>query len=150
MKTLEQLRREQYKDHAAVKTGYFDYIFKVKKPKTAAQLETLISEYVTRSGGICTKVSVMGRQVSTSTKTKYLGMDATVNNSSYIPSSTKKGTSDLIIGYKGRILYCEVKFSRSDRMSQEQQKFKAEVQAAGCRYEVVKTLSEFISIFATL
>ena len=148
MKTLEQLRAAKYKGHGAVSTGYFSHVFAVKVPKSAAQLETLISEYVHLSGGISTKVSVMGREVTTRTKTKHLGMDATVVNSSYIPSSTKRGTSDLIIGINGRILYCEVKFSKSDRLSREQQQFKADVEAAGCYYMVAKTLREFENMFS--
>ena len=147
MKTLEQLKKEQYEGHTAVASGYFDHIFKIKKPKSAAQLESLIEEYVRRSGGIATKVSVTGREVHSETRTKHLGMDATVRNSAFIPSSTKKGTSDLIIGFQGRILYCEVKFSKSDRLSPDQIKFKQSVEAAGCPYIISKTLNEFIIQF---
>ncbi len=145
--TLEQLRRDKYKDHPSMATGYFDFKFKVKIPHSAAQLESLIGEFVSLSGGVCTKVSVMGREVSRTTKTKHLGMDATVTNSSYIPSSTKSGTSDLIIGFRGRIIYCEVKFSKGDRLSHAQKDFKQDVENAGCEYWVVKTLSEFETLF---
>ncbi len=148
MKTLESLRRDKYRGHAATSTGYFDHVFAVKQPHSAAQLESLIGEFVSLSGGVCTKVSVMGREVSRTTKTKHLGMDATVTNSSYIPSSTKVGTSDLIIGFRGRIIYCEVKFSKGDRLSQAQKDFKRDVENAGCEYWVVKTLSEFEMMFS--
>jgi len=147
VKTLEDLRKEQYSDHGATGSRYFDHIFKVKTPKSAAQLEALIAEYVRRSGGKATKVSVMGRQITDKIHTQHMGMKATVTNNAYIPSSTEKGTSDLIIGFEGRILYCEVKFSRSDRLSPEQIRFKESVEAGPGPYIIAKSLNHFTEQF---
>lgn len=144
MNKLELLRRDDYQSkHSHPVSRYFESEFKINQPKSAAQLESLIEEYVRRSGGVATKVSVMGREIHDNTETSFLGIKATVKNSSWIPSSTRKGTADLIIGYKGRILYCEVKFSKSDRLSPDQQSFKRAVEVAGCPYIITRTLEEF-------
>lgn len=144
IKTLEDLRREKHQDSTAIATGYFNHLFKVKQPKSAAQLEALISEYTRLMGGICTKVTTAGRQITDKVDKGYY----TVTNSTYIPSTTRKGTSDLIIGYQGQVIYVEVKFSKGDRLSQHQKDFKRDVEEAGCPYWVVKTLSDYEVLFS--
>lgn len=151
MKTLKQLRMETagVATPMAMKTGYFDFKFKVKPPKTAAQLESLISEYVRLSGGICTKVSVMGRQTTKKTHViDVVGRKNTITDTAYIPSTTMKGTSDLIISYKKSVIYVEIKFSKSDRLSDHQKIFRDKVEASGAPYRIVKTLEEFEELFS--
>ena len=142
LKTLEELRKEQAPKTAAA-TGYFDFMFRVKQPKSAAQVESLISEWVSRIGGVCTKVNIMGREITKTTESTFAGKPISIRKKSFIPSTTRKGTSDLIVGYKGRILYVEVKFSKSDRQSQHQRKFEQDVIKAGCDYIIVKDLKDF-------
>jgi len=153
MTTLEQLRAEKYKNHAAVKSGYFNHVFKVKKPKSAANLEALIEEYVNLMGGIATIVNSGGRQVTTRTATEYLGAKGHVVNTAFIPSTTRKGTSDIICSFHGQVIYVEIKFSKGDRLSDYQKKFKEEVEKSGAEYWVIKKLEEFeekFSIFALI
>ena len=147
-KTLEELRAEKLDNHAANHKGYFDYKYKVKPPKSAAQLETLVQEYVHLSGGICTKVVVAGREITNKTfVTDVLGRKNSITNSTFIPSPVTKGTSDLIIGINGQIMYCEIKFSKHDRQSAKQKEFQQAVELAGCYYVIAHTLKEFITIF---
>ena len=146
MKTLQQLRIAKYSNHPANTNGYFDYKYKVKKPTSAAQLEALICEYVTLLGGVCTKVTTAGRQITKKTHvTDVLGRKNSITNTSYIPSTTTLGTSDLIISY-GRpslAIYVEVKFSKGDRLSDVQKTFMNKVIARGAVYKVIKKLPEF-------
>ena len=127
---------------------YFGMGAKMKPPKSAAQFEALITEYVHMKGGISTKVSVMGRSVVKKTKvTDVVGRKNTIIDETYIPSTTKKGTSDLILSYKNHVLYTEVKFSKTDRQSEDQKKFEAHVVKSGSQYRIVKTLDDFCELW---
>jgi hypothetical protein len=121
---------------------------KLKPPKSAAQYEALITSYVHMKGGIVTKVSVMGRQTVKTTKvTDVLGHANSITDTTYIPSTTKKGTSDTIISaakpYAYYVMYVEIKFSKSDRQSEHQKEFELNVSSKGGFYRIVRTLDEF-------
>lgn len=123
---------------------YFAMTVKMKNPKSAAQVEALITDFVHMKGGVVTKVSVIGRQTVKQTRvTDVVGRKNTITDKTYIPSTTKKGTSDTIIGYKNHILYLEIKFSKSDRQSEDQKKFEEHVTKTGSQYRVIRTLDEF-------
>lgn len=153
MRTLEQLRL----DHQEAKQGhpvhkYFRGEYKVKKPKTAAQLEALLEEYVNLSGGKVSIISSAGRQMVTKTAiTDVLGRANTITDSKYIPSTTVKGTPDLLgVAPGGKALAVEVKFSHSDRMRPEQKIYKEAWEQAGGVFIIAKTLEQFIEIFNTI
>ncbi len=150
MKTLAQLRKEKYGNHAANRDGYFDYKYKVPPPKTAAQLEALISEYVHLSGGVCTKVNILPRQVVDKTfVTDVMGGKNSITNITNIPSSTKAGTSDLIASIPNIFgaVYIEVKFSKGDRLRDTQIKFKNDVESKGFIYVIAKKLEDVYYLF---
>lgn len=121
-KHLEKLRRDQDVNSAAKATGYFDFKYKVKPPKTAAQLESLIEEIVNRSGGKVSIITTAGRKlVDKKEVSNVLGHRQSITNVKYIPSTTKRGTPDILGALPdGTALAIEVKFSKSDRMSKEQ------------------------------
>lgn len=129
---------------------YFLQEFNVKKPKSAAQLESLISEFIELKGGICTKVTTSGRRLVNKSKVKdVLGHERTLIEDKWIPGTTEVGTSDLIAsipGYVGAV-YIEVKFSKSDRQSERQIKFQKKVESRGFKYIIVKTLDDILPLW---
>ncbi len=149
MKTREQQLKEKYANHPSMASGYFDHVLKPKPAKTAAQMESIIDEYCTQAGAECTKVYTGGRQIVSKTQvTDVLGHKNSITNQKFIPGTTRTGTSDLIIVKNDKSLYVEVKFSKSDRQSASQKKWQKRVEGFGNTYVIVKTIQEFISIFA--
>ena len=144
---LVQLRREAYRK----KTGkqphrYFEQEFKVTKPKTAAQLESLIIEYLNLKGGCFFKVSVTGRQVFKQHQVKdVVGRERTMTEHKYIPSTTRKGVADIVGTYKGKAVAIEVKFS-GDRLSDDQKKFRDDWQNSGGMHYVIKTFEQITEL----
>lgn len=140
-KHLESLRREQ----SGSTNKYFDMMHKVRPPRTAAQLEALIEELVNRSGGKVSIISSAGRQMVTKTAVKdILGRSNTITDNKYIPSTTIKGTPD-ILGClpDGTGLAVEVKFSKSDRMSKDQLAYK---DAWPGVFVIAKTLDDVLKV----
>jgi len=150
MKTLEQLRIE----HQERKLGhpvhkYFRGEYKVKKPKTAANLEALIEEYVNLSGGKISIISSAGRQLVKKTAiTDVMGRSNTITDNTYIPSTTVRGTPDMLGGMPdGRALAVEVKFSKGDRMSKYQLEYQLKWPGV---FIIAKTLDQFIEVFTQI
>ena len=146
MKATQQLKHLQIeaweRQHGKKVHQYFTQEFDVKQPKTAAQLEALIDEYCSVMGAECTKITTAGRNLMTKTKaSNVLGHQRNIVDSVYIPGTTRKGTSDLIIGKQGRVLYVEVKLK--DRQSPDQKAFQKRVESFGNTYVIVRSLDEF-------
>ncbi len=142
MKTLESLRRDKYRGHAATTTGYFDHVFAVKQPKTAAQLESLVEEYITLLNGICTNIYGGGRQlVSKTNVTDVLGNKNSITDVKFIPSRVRVGHSDMIASVKGKAYYLEIKLGK-DRQSKYQKEFEKYVNDRGAVYVIVKKLED--------
>ena len=147
-KTLEELRAEKYANNKAAQSGYFSHVYKVKPPKSAAQLESLIDEYCTLSKAECTIIYSGGRQLVSKTHiVDVLGRKNSITNSKFIPGTTRNGTSDIIVVKNNKALYVECKFSKSDRQSENQKQWQKRVEGFGNTYVIVRTLKEFITIF---
>lgn len=146
--TLKDARLARYFDkHGKPPHRYFDSEFRVKPPKSAAQLEAQIVELIELNGGVCTKVYSGGRRIVTKTSvTDVTGRKNMITDDKFVPSTTESGTSDLIATLKGKSYYIEVKFSRGDRLSALQKKFQAKVERAGAPYIVAKTLEDVLYI----
>jgi len=146
---LEQLRREAYKaKHGKEVHRFFESEMKVKSPRTAAQLESLICEYIELSGGVCTKVTTSGRRIVNKTPVKDVtGRQRTLIEDKWVPGTTTPGTSDLIAsipGVKGAV-YIEVKMP-GDRMRETQVKFQQKVVARGFKYMIAESLEDVVDL----
>ena len=120
---------------------------KVKSPRTAAQLEGLITEYINRKGGCVTKVSSTGRPiVSQNTVKDVTGRKRVIKDVKYIPGTTRKGTADILGAYNGKAIAIEVKYSRGDRLSDEQKQFRDDWIRAGGLHYVIKTFEELVEM----
>ena len=146
MKTLESLRRDKYRGHAATTTSYFNHVFAVKQPKKASELESLIDEYCTLSNAECTKNHSEGRQIVSKTNvTDVLGRSNSITDVKHIPSTTRRGTSDLTVVKDGKALYVEVKLK--DRQSEAQKQWQKRVEGFGNTYVIVRNIDEFAEVF---
>lgn len=144
---LKRLRIEQEQHTVAAATGYFDFKYQVKRPKTAAQLEALVEELFNRLGGCFRIIYTGGRQIVSKTKARdVLGHERTITNNKFIPGTTKAGTADLLGVYKGRSIAIEIKFSKGDRQSEAQREFQRDWEIAGGEYFIVKNLNDLIDI----
>jgi hypothetical protein len=148
-KTLMDLRSEKMNTNTpnALATGYFSHRLKVKKPSTAAQLENLIAEYTSLSGGFSTNIYSGGRERTSKTHvTDVIGRKNSITETKYLPSVVMKGHSDMIISYKGYVLYLEIKLGK-DRQSEAQKIFQQLVESKGSPYRIVHTLGEYEQLF---
>lgn len=149
-KLLAELRKKAHtkKHPAAVASGHFDHVFKVKKPKTAAQLEALIEELINLQGGCMRIIYTGGRNLVNKTKaSNVLGHERHIVKNTFIPGTTKPGTADLLGIYKGRGIAVEVKFSAGDRMSVAQVAFKKDWELAGGLHIIAHNLNDILILF---
>lgn len=101
-------------------------------------LTRCIIDYLTYLGGNFTRVNVMG--------TPRRGADGSLK---FTPSTTKKGTADILGCFRGRYIAIEVKIG-ADRQSDDQKREQADVERAGGVYIVAKTFTGFLESFSEL
>jgi hypothetical protein len=133
---LEQLRRERAKQIRpnSYATGYFENSYIVKPPRSAAQMEKLITEFIKLSGYHCQKVSTMGVK----------------RGNTWTKGTATKGASDLLAIVDGKAYAFEVKFSKGDRQRDDQKGYEDSVKRAGGEYYIIRTLDQFLEIFKTI
>jgi hypothetical protein len=96
------------------------------------------------------RISVMGRMVDCrKTFIDIVGRQRVIGNTQYIPSSMKKGSSDLSCLYNGMTIKIEIKIGR-DRQSDNQKKYQADIERAGGKYWIVTSWDDFITKIQTL
>lgn len=106
--------------------------------QTANGLTRAIVDYLKFIGGNFTRVNVMG----TPRKNKY-------GKLIFTPSTTKKGTADILGALKGRYIAIEVKIG-ADRQSAEQLQEQKDVTSAGGLYIIAKDMQSFLNDFKCL
>lgn len=127
VKELEQLMNAKARlDHPSVNPMYLAP--RVYRDDTANGLTAAVVAYITLRGGFASRVNNGG------TWRKDLGK--------YTPSGAKRGISDIIATYKGVSLMVEVKIGR-DKMSEFQERVKAEHEQAGGRWFTAHNFTEF-------
>ncbi len=131
VRELEQLKNELDRvKHPNVDPKYLaPYVY---RDDTANGLTACIVSYITLRGGFASRVNNGG------TWRKDIGK--------YTPSGSKRGISDIIGTYKGISLMVEVKIGR-DKMSDHQERVKAEHEAAGGLWFTAHDFAEFKSWF---
>ena len=101
---------------------------KGKKKSPANALTSDIMQYMETIGGYAIRINSQG------TYSEALGK--------YIYSGSTKGTSDLIIVYKGLFIAAEIKIGK-DKMSDKQMKFQSMVTQAGGHYFTCGSMDTF-------
>jgi hypothetical protein len=106
--------------------------------ETANGLTAAIVEYLNYIGGNFTRVNVMG--------TPRKGASGQLV---FTPSTTKKGTADILGCFNGRYIAIEVKIG-ADRQSVDQKKEQADVIAAGGIYLIARNMTDFLADWTIL
>ena len=105
---------------------------KTYKLKTTNGITAAICDLVKYYGGDANRINTAGRKI------KKNGIEI------YIPSATKRGTPDIDIVYKGRAIKVEVKNTYTkDKLSPDQVKRRAALEAAGAIYVVAADFPQF-------
>lgn len=103
------------------------------KTQTANGLTKYITQFLTWKGHRATRISSAGRVVG----------------GKYIPGSTRRGSADISSTIAGRSVMFEVKIG-SDRPSPYQLKEQEREEAAGGKYYFIKTVEQFLDVYALL
>jgi hypothetical protein len=106
--------------------------------ETANGLTKAIVDYLRYLGGNFTRVNVMG----TPRKDRF-------GKLIFTPSTTKRGTADIVGVFKGRYIAIEVKIG-PDRQSKDQIQEQKDVTNAGGIYLIARDMQNFISDFTSM
>jgi len=147
---LKQLRladkTERYP--ASMKTGYFDAVIEVKLPKSAAQMEALLIEFIKLSGFHAQKITTTGvyRDDKKSFK-DVVGRTRVIGTGTWTPGTSTKGAADIRATIHGLDFQFEIKFSKSDKQKDNQKEFEEDVKRGGGQYFIVRTLDQFLELY---
>jgi hypothetical protein len=131
-----------YPKHYLVAPKYSD--------KTANGLERCVQDYLKFSNWQCERIKNQGRRIdNTKIVTNIVGQVKRIGSVKFVPGTGTNGTADLKSCIKGRNVAWEVKIGK-DVMSPAQIKYKADLEAAGGYYFVIKTFEDFLEKYEEL
>lgn len=132
-----QHKRKQYPnlpDHAIPRGKFSD--------KTSNGLTGCILRWLALHGHYATRVTTTGRQLKGASVVDAIGRTR-VMQGSWIPGTTRSGTSDIHASINGRHSSIEVKIGR-DKMSDAQERTRGEVEKSGGLYFIAKDFESFM------
>lgn len=147
IKTLKQLSEADL-EHQRKERPNFPYPVKTAfKDKTANDLERSLLAFFKCIGGMAERVKNMGREITTVQKhnCSVFG-EVKEEHRKFIPSTGRKGTSDVKALYQGKSYAIEVKIGR-DRMSGAQKEYKEDFERFGGIYIIAHTFEQFTEEF---
>lgn len=127
-----------------VKNSFF-YNSPLPKVSTANGLTKFICNFLLWSKSHATRVSSAGRYIE---KKNHLGQKI-IGSGMFIPSTTRKGTADIVATINGRAVYLEIKVGK-DKSSTEQLREQKLIQEAGGVYEFISTPEQFFTLYDNL
>ena len=137
--TNQLIRYPNIPEHALPKPKYSD--------RTANGLTKCIVDYVNLIGGIAERRNSMGRYLEPKTYTNVFGKKVQLSKGKYIPTTGRKGTSDISGVFNGVPLAIEVKIGR-DNLSEAQRAYKVHFEASGGLYFIAKDFQGFYNEFS--
>jgi hypothetical protein len=143
IKKLKQLylekhreRYPQFPEGARVAPSYTD--------KDANCLTKCIIDYINLTGGQAERISVTGRRIDKRKQfTDAVGFRRQIGSVQWVKSNMRKGSADISATIRGRSVKIEVKIG-SDRQSQAQKDYQAEVERAGGIYMIAVSFDDFL------
>lgn len=114
---------ENFKNHSRN-----EKVKKYRKPQSAAQMEALMVEFLRLKGHQAQKITTMG----------------VWRNGHWTKATATLGAADTRSTIFGLDFQFEVKFSEHDYKKADQKTFQDEVERAGGKYYIVRTLDEFL------
>lgn len=149
MKTIQHLKQlalsklknkhPSIPEHAFPRPKYSD--------RTANGLTKCIVDYINLIGGMAERRNSMGRYLQPKTYTNVFGKKVQLGKGKYIPTTGRKGTSDISGVFKGVPLAVEVKIGK-DRMSNPQEVYKAHFETAGGWFCIARSFEQFYNEFS--
>lgn len=138
-----QVKRNLYKNvpEYAITKGQFS-------DKTANGLTQCILTWLRLHGNYATRINVTGRQLPATTIVDVIGR-AHVTPGKWLPSTTRKGTADIHAVINGKHASIEVKIGR-DRMSEEQERTKQDVERSGGLYYIARDFESFYNWYSKI
>lgn len=114
--------------------------------KNANELTKCVIDFIQLSGYHAERVSPEGRVIDNrKTFTDVVGRKRTVGTVKRIPTSMRKGTSDIhSVLHGGKFVAIEIKFNK-DTQSKAQKKYEEDIKKIGAEYWIVKTFDDFIA-----
>jgi hypothetical protein len=113
----------------------------IPKYKTANGLTKLICNFLNWTGSNATRISSAGRYIEAKNSQGH----KIAGGGTYIPSTTRIGTSDITATIKGRSVKIEIKIE--DKASEYQLREQERERAAGGYYEFISTPEEFFLLY---
>lgn len=115
-----------------------------KTDNSANALTRMIIDWIEYNGGHAERVNSMGRMVDNRKEvTDVVGRRYMIGSKKYLPSTGKKGTTDIHAVIRGRAVMIEVKFGK-DRQSAVQKEYEQTVTQAGAVYVIARTFDQFV------
>lgn len=115
--------------------------------RTANGLTKCIIDYINLIGGIAERRNSMGRYLKPKTYTNVFGKKVQLGKGKYIPTTGRKGTSDISGVFEGVPLAVEVKIGK-DRMSKAQEIYKTQFERAGGWFCIARSFEQFYNEFS--
>lgn len=131
--------QDQLRKHPTLTPGQIGELSFTGTP--ANKLTKQIIMFITLCGGLAERVRSEGRYLQGQTFTNVLGQKMSTAGG-YIPSTSRKGTSDVKAVIQGKSFAIEVKINK-DRMSDAQRKYKEDTERAGGYYIIAKDFQQF-------
>ena len=144
-----ELRRMKLESIKAKAPGFFElsggYEMKIKpyNDNTANGLTSAIIDWITFCGGTATRINTQGQVRKEKIQLAFGNVREIMR---YTPSTTRKGTADIMGVMKGRHLSIEVKIGK-DRLSEAQLAEQSRIINAGGLYYVATDMIRFVTWF---
>ena len=110
--------------------------------RTANGLTKCIIDFINLSGGLAERRNSMGRYLKPKTYNNVFGKKVELRKGNYIPTTGRKGTADISGLFQGVPIAVEVKIGR-DKLSEAQEGYKGDFEAAGGWFCVAKDFEQF-------
>jgi hypothetical protein len=148
---IKQLKKTALEYSRKMRPGFPEAARSVKtySDKTANGLTRCIIDFCRFNGHLAERTGCTGRYIDNSRVVcDTLGFKKRIGTGKWIPTSGTKGTSDLHLLIKGISIACEIKMK--DKMRPDQIKYKEAFEAAGGRFWVCHSFSEFLNYYNEL
>lgn len=138
MERLAQL--EKLKGHP--RPELFSMLYTKHSDKTANGLTKAVIRWIEIHGGQAERINTMGRYIQGATVSKgFYGSQQLKGK--YIPTTSTKGSADVSALVNGKTWKIEIKIG-NDKQSEHQKKYQADIERAGGKYSIIRSLDEFV------
>lgn len=139
---LERIIKEKELGNDPYRIKMFGMLYTKHSDKTANNLTKAVIRWIQIHGGQAERINTMGRFIQGATVSKGFYGSKQLKGK-YIPTTSTKGSSDISATVKGKSWKIEIKIG-NDKQSEAQKKYQSDIEAAGGKYTIVRSLDEFV------